>query len=217
MIRLIRLVIVLFPVLVKLIKMRKSWSQPKTQLIQQCINTPAHITGYSISMDQVFYAETAVFAAGCFWGVQFYFDQVPGVLKSEVGYTGGRTKNPTYEEVCYTDTGHVEAVRLEFNPNTISYETLARHFFRLHNPTQIDRQGPDIGAEYRSMIYYTSPEQQEIAENVKKELQPNYDKPIATRIASAKTFWLAEDYHQKFTERTGHGMCHVPYKEIQLA
>lgn len=166
-------------------------------------------------MNEVFHPEIAVFAAGCFWGVQYYFDQVPGVLRTVVGYTGGRTKDPTYEQVCHTDTGHAEAVYIEFNPHVVSYESLLKHFFRMHNPTQLNRQGPDIGSQYRSVIFYQDEEQETLAETAKREAQKQWDKPIVTRISKAKTFWEAEDYHQKFTERTGRGMCHVPYEPLK--
>lgn len=156
----------------------------------------------------------AIFAAGCFWGVQYYFDQVPGVTNSTVGYTGGQTENPTYEEVLTHKTGHTEAVLLEFDPEQVSYETLVRHFFRMHDPTQLNRQGWDIGNNYRGAIYFFDQEQQEIAEQIKRELEPKFDKPIVTEIAQAGEFYEAEDYHQKYTEKTGRGMCHVPYEPI---
>lgn len=165
-------------------------------------------------MKEVFHPETAVFAAGCFWGVQYYFDQVPGVLETTVGYTGGRTDNPTYETVCNTDTGHAEAVKVVFNPEVVSYETLLKHFFRMHNPTQLNRQGLDIGTQYRSVIFYHDEKQEKLAEAAKQQAQKQWDKPIATKVSKAKTFWEAEDYHQKFTERTGRGMCHVPYAPV---
>lgn len=165
-------------------------------------------------MKDVYKPEIAVFAAGCFWGVQYYFDQVPGVTKTVVGYTGGRTKHPTYDLVCNTDTGHAEAVYIEFNPHIVTYETLLRQFFRMHDPTQVDRQGPDIGPQYRSSIFYQNEQQKQLAESVRDELQPGFDRPIATRIAHGREFWPAEDYHQKFTERTGRGMCHVEYSPV---
>lgn len=156
-----------------------------------------------------------MFAAGCFWGVQYYFDQVPGVVKSTVGYTGGHTENPTYEEVCTRRTGHAEAVLLEFDPAKVSYETLCRHFFRMHDPTQLNRQGWDIGNNYRSAIFYFDNEQLEIAEQVRDEYQPKFDKPIVTEFAPAGKFYEAEAEHQKYTERTGRGMCHVPYEPLK--
>lgn len=158
--------------------------------------------------------QRAYFAAGCFWGVQYYFDQIPGVTATAVGYMGGHTEHPTYEEVCTHTTGHAEAVEVIFNPDELTYETLVRHFFRLHDPTQLNRQGPDIGDSYRSAIFYTDDSQLRVAEEIRSEVQPNYKLPIVTQIAPAKEFYQAEDYHQKFAERTGRGMCHIPYKEL---
>ncbi len=156
----------------------------------------------------------AIFAAGCFWGVQYYFDQVPGVKSTTVGYTGGHTVNPSYEDVCSHTTGHAEALLVEYSPKKVSYETLTKHFFRMHDPTQLNRQGPDIGDSYRSAIFYFNDEQKVIAERVRDELQAGFDKPIVTQIVPDVTFYPAEDYHQKFTEKTGQGMCHVPYQAI---
>jgi methionine-S-sulfoxide reductase len=158
--------------------------------------------------------QQAIFAAGCFWGVQYYFDQVPGVVSTTVGYTGGTTEDPTYEEVCTHTTGHAEAVLVEFDEGKVSYETLVRQFFRMHDPTQLNRQGPDIGDSYRSAIFYVTDDQKEIAEKVMAELVPQYKQPIVTVIEQAGPFYEAEDYHQKYTERTGHGACHVPYEPI---
>lgn len=156
----------------------------------------------------------AIFAAGCFWGVQFYFDQVPGVTDSVVGYTGGHTENPTYEEVCTHTTGHAEAVEIEFDPQELSYETLVRQFFRMHDPTQLNRQGPDVGDSYRSAIFYIDDVQKAIAEQIRDEIQLTHNDRVVTQIEPATEFYPAENYHQKFTERTGRGMCHVPYQEI---
>ncbi len=160
--------------------------------------------------------EKAIFAAGCFWGVQYYFDQVPGVVETRAGYTGGRTKNPTYEQVCGHTTGHAEAVEVAFDPKQVSYKVLVKHFFRMHDPTQLNRQGPDIGNQYRSAIFYTSAEQREVAEKVKQQAAAGFDKPIVTQIAQAAPFYPAEDYHQKYAERTGRGMCHIPYAPIKF-
>lgn len=158
-------------------------------------------------------SQTAILAAGCFWGVQYYFDQVPGVLESEVGYAGGHVKEPTYEQVCMHTTGHAEAVRLEFNPVEASYETLLSHFFRLHDPTQLNRQGPDVGDNYRSAIFYTNEEQQQIAEKVLAKLNKSqFDGKIVTEITPASDWWPAEPFHQKFTERTGQGACAIDPK-----
>ncbi|HUS26803.1 MAG TPA: peptide-methionine (S)-S-oxide reductase MsrA [Nevskiaceae bacterium] len=158
--------------------------------------------------------QKALFAAGCFWGVQYYFDQVPGVLTTTAGYTGGHTKNPTYEKVCTHTTGHAEAVLIEFDPANTSYEVLVKQFFHMHDPTQLNRQGPDIGDSYRSAIFYFGDDQKKIAESVRKAVQPTLEKPIVTQIIAAGPFYEAEAYHQKFTERTGRGMCHIPYAPV---
>lgn len=160
--------------------------------------------------------ETAIFAAGCFWGVQDYFDQVPGVTKTTVGYTGGHVDNPSYELVCTHTTGHAEATEVEFDPEKVTYEELARHFFRMHDPTQLNRQGPDIGDNYRSAIFYNSEEQKKTAEAVKAELEKSkaFDKPIVTEITKASVFWRAEEYHQHYTQKTGFGGCHIAYEPL---
>jgi methionine-S-sulfoxide reductase len=158
--------------------------------------------------------EKALFAAGCFWGVQYYFDEVPGVTKTTAGYTGGHVKNPTYEQVLTHSTGHAEAVLIEFDPKTVSYETLCKQFFRMHDPTQLNRQGPDVGENYRSAIYYFDDGQKKTAEAVKQASQRNFKQPIVTEITKAGPFYEAEAYHQKYAERTGHGMCHIPYKPV---
>jgi methionine-S-sulfoxide reductase len=158
--------------------------------------------------------EKAIFGAGCFWGVQYYFDQIPGVVKTTVGYSGGRTKNPTYEEVCSHTTGHAEVTLVEFDPTKVSYQTLVQHFFRLHDPTQLNRQGPDVGDSYRSAIFYTSEEQKNVAEKVLKNAQANFEQPIVTELTRASEFYPAEDYHQKYVQRTGRGYCHVEYKPL---
>ncbi len=156
-----------------------------------------------------------IFAAGCFWGVQFYFDQVPGVIKTTVGYSGGHTKSPTYEQVCSHTTGHAEVTLIEFDTKLVSFETLLKQFFRMHDPTQLNRQGPDVGDQYRSAIFYFDEKQKAIAEKVKKEQQSNFEKPIVTEITQAAEFYPAEEYHQKFTEKTGQGACHIPYAPVK--
>ncbi len=160
--------------------------------------------------------QVAIFAAGCFWGVQFYFDQVPGVLETEVGYIGGHTDHPTYEQVCSHTTGHAEAVKIIFDPQKVTYDKLSKHFFRLHDPTQLNRQGPDIGDSYRSAIFYADEEQKAAAQKIIDGLNKSaeYQAPIVTTLEPAGKFWPAEDYHQKFTERTGKGMCHVAYEPV---
>jgi methionine-S-sulfoxide reductase len=158
--------------------------------------------------------QEAIFAAGCFWGVQFYFDQIPGVTSTTVGYTGGTLENPTYEDVCTHTTGHAEAVLVEFDESKVNFEMLTRHFFRMHDPTQLNRQGPDVGDNYRSAIFYVTDVQKEIAEKVRDELQTTTEQPIVTQIEEAGPFYEAEAYHQKFAERTGRGMCHIPYEPL---
>lgn len=156
----------------------------------------------------------ALFAAGCFWGVQYYFDQVPGVVKTTAGYTGGHTKNPTYDEVATRLTGHDESVLIEFEPEKVSYQTLVKQFFRMHDPTTLNRQGPDVGSEYRSALYYFDEEQRKTAITIRNQTQEKLGKPIVTEIVPAGPFYEAEPYHQKFTERTGLGMCHIPYAAV---
>jgi methionine-S-sulfoxide reductase len=157
---------------------------------------------------------TVLLGAGCFWGVQAYFDQVPGVIETTVGYSGGHVANPTYEMVCSHTTGHAEVTKVEFDPEKISYADILRQFFRMHDPTQLNRQGPDVGDSYRTAIFYFDDAQRETAEKVKAEQQAKFDKPIVTEITKAGPFYEAEDYHQKFFEKTGRGACHVPYAPI---
>jgi len=159
--------------------------------------------------------QKALFAGGCFWGVQYYFDQIPGVVKTTAGYTGGHAKNPSYDEVCTHTTGHAEAVLIEFDPAKVSYRTLVRHFFRMHDPTQLNRQGPDIGDNYRSAIFYFDDGQKIIADKVRAAAAVNPKKPVVTELTPAGPFYEAEPYHQKFTERTGMGMCHVAYQPLK--
>ena len=159
-------------------------------------------------------SDRAYFAAGCFWGTQYYFDQVPGVVATRVGYSGGHTKNPTYEDVCYKDTGHAEVLEVSFDPQVVNYKQLVEHFLYMHNPTQVGGQGPDIGDQYRSAIFYTSDDQQRIAHDVINSKKNDYTDPIATEVTAAGEFYEAEDYHQKYAERTGRGICHRPYKNM---
>ncbi len=155
--------------------------------------------------------EKATFGAGCFWGVEASFRELEGVSDVAVGYEGGHTENPTYHEVCTDRTGHVEVVEVDFDPARVSYEALLRHFFALHDPTQVNRQGPDIGGQYRSVVFYHSPEQQETAERIKQELDGSgqFRRPIATAIEPAQTFYRAEEYHQRYLERRGLANCHL--------
>ncbi|MDQ3123811.1 MAG: peptide-methionine (S)-S-oxide reductase MsrA [bacterium] len=158
--------------------------------------------------------QTAIFAAGCFWGVQYYFDQIPGVTESEVGYIGGKTDAPNYEDVCHENTGHAEAVKVSFDSEKVSFEKLLKQFFRMHDPTQLNRQGPDVGTQYRSAIFPINDEQKKLAELEILNLKQGPDKDIMTSIEPDMIFWPAEEYHQKFTEKTGRGMCHIPYAPV---
>lgn len=160
--------------------------------------------------------DTAIFAAGCFWGVQFYFDQVPGVVETEVGYIGGHKDNPSYWEVASHKTGHAEAVKISFDPAKTSYDSLLKQFFRMHDPTQLNRQGPDVGDQYRSAIFYSDGTQKQAAQNTIEQLNKSdqFEKLIVTSLEPAAKWWPAEDEHQKFTERTGRGMCHVAYAPV---
>ncbi|OGL34439.1 peptide-methionine (S)-S-oxide reductase [Candidatus Saccharibacteria bacterium RIFCSPHIGHO2_12_FULL_47_16b] len=160
-------------------------------------------------------SQKAIFAAGCFWGVQYFFDMVPGVIKTVVGYSGGHTKNPTYKQVCSHTSGHAEAVKIVFDTKKVSYETLVRHFFRIHNPTQLNRQGPDVGDQYRSAIFYSNVTQKKKAQKILDELNKSqFHGRIVTTLEPADQFYPAEDYHQKYTQCTGRGMCHVAYEPI---
>lgn len=153
----------------------------------------------------------ATFAAGCFWGVEATFRQLPGVIATAVGYIGGKTDNPTYEQVCTDRTGHAEAVEVEFDPAQVSYEQLLALFWQLHDPTQLNRQGPDHGSQYRSAIFTHSPEQQAAAEASKQELDKSgkFRRPIVTLIEPASTFYRAEEYHQQYLEKRGQSSCHI--------
>ena len=155
--------------------------------------------------------EKATFAAGCFWGVEATFRQLPGVILTRVGYIGGHTENPTYKQVCTDGTGHAEAVEVEFDPQKIGYGDLLKVFWENHDPTQVNRQGPDWGTQYRSAIFYHSPEQQAQAQASKESLERShqYAKPIATQIVPAPTFYEAEQYHQQYLEKRGLASCHV--------
>ena len=145
--------------------------------------------------------QTAVFAAGCFWGVEVAFRAVPGVVDARVGYVGGHSQNPTYREVCRGDTGHAEAVEVRFDPDETSFAELLEVFWRRHDPTQKDRQGPDVGSQYRSAIFPRNESQRAAAEESRAKVQERFRRPVATTIESAETFWPAEDYHQRYLEK----------------
>lgn len=159
--------------------------------------------------------EEAIFAAGCFWGVEYYLKQLPGVLKTEVGYTGGHQKNPTYQQVCSGTTGHYEAIRVVYDPTKINYEDLTKYFFEIHNPTQTSGQGPDLGQQYLSAIFYYDDEQKKIALKLMNELE-QLGYRVATKLLPVSTFWRAETYHQDYYEKMGkEPYCHRYEKKFE--
>ncbi len=182
--------------------------------VRHCVNS---ISMDFIPADQIKLSdkqEVAIFAGGCFWGVEHLFKKTTGVLETEVGYIGGYKANPTYEEVCSHTTGHAEALRVTFDPGLIGFEELAKLFFEIHDPTQVNRQGPDIGDQYRSEIFYTNNSQKRISENLIKILESKGLK-VATKLTSATTFWQAERYHQDYYAKTGGTpYCHIYTKRF---
>ena len=155
--------------------------------------------------------EKATFGAGCFWGVEARFAEMPGVIDTAVGYEGGELEHPTYKEVCTDRTGHAEVVDVTFDPSRISYDTLLDAFFAMHDPTQLNRQGPDWGAQYRSVVFARDEEQMRQAREKIDELNASgaYRKPIVTKVEPATTFWKAEEYHQRYLEKRGMVHCHI--------
>ena len=153
--------------------------------------------------------EQAMFGAGCFWGVQHSFDQLEGVLETYVGYSGGTVEDPGYKDVCYGTTGHAEVVWLRYDPDVISYEELLEHFWSIHDPTTLDRQGPDVGSQYRSVIFYYGQKQQDAAILSKLGHQNRFIDTIVTEILPAGTFWKAEEYHQRYFEKNPGRGCHT--------
>jgi len=155
--------------------------------------------------------ETATFGAGCFWGVEETFKDIPGVQSTAVGYLGGTYDNPTYKDVCTGRTGHAEVLQLQYDPNQVSYDSLLDTFWRNHNPTTLNRQGPDVGSQYRSAIFFHTAQQAETAQASKEKLQRSgtVRKPIVTEITPASTFYPAEEYHQRYLEKRGMGACHI--------
>jgi peptide-methionine (S)-S-oxide reductase len=153
--------------------------------------------------------EKATFGGGCFWGVEIAFRNVPGVLDTAVGYEGGTVANPSYEDVCTDGTGHAEVVQVEFDPDELSYEELLDTFWEVHDPTQKNRQGPDVGSQYRSVILFHSPEQEEQALEAKARVQAASERPVVTEIVPAAEFWRAEDYHQQYLVKRGLATCRI--------
>jgi len=155
------------------------------------------------------HTEKATFGAGCFWGVEEAFRTLEGIVETTVGYAGGITENPDYEAVCTGKTGHAEVVEMVFDPTVISYQQLLNTFWNMHDPTTLNRQGPDAGTQYRSIIFTHSLEQKDIAKASKQAMQARFKKPIVTQILPAPPFWRAEEYHQKYLQKRGYGACHI--------
>jgi len=155
--------------------------------------------------------EKATFAAGCFWGVEAEFRKIRGVTSTAVGYEGGHTTNPSYQDVCTDKTGHAEVVQVEYDPQQVTYEELLNVFWENHDPTQVNRQGPDVGTQYRSAIFFHTEEQKRVAEASKSDRSSSgrYRRPIATEILPAQPFWRAEEYHQQYLEKRGLASCHI--------
>ena len=155
--------------------------------------------------------EVATFGAGCFWGVEAAFRRTPGVIDAAVGYSGGDLEKPTYIDVCTDETGHAEVVQVTFDPQKLNYSQLLDVFWKIHDPTQVNRQGPDFGKQYRTVIFFHSRDQEEIARKSKQALESSgkFRHPIATEISPVKTFWRAEEYHQRYLEKRGAESCHI--------
>lgn len=153
--------------------------------------------------------EKATFGGGCFWGVEVAFRNVPGVTDTAVGYMGGTVANPTYEQVCTDRTGHAEVVQVEYDPDELSYEQLLDTFWEVHDPTQRNRQGPDVGTQYRSVVFFHTPEQEEQALASKARIQAQSAEPVVTEIVPASDFWRAEEYHQQYLVKRGVATCRI--------
>ncbi len=166
---------------------------------RHCVNS---ISMDFIASDDTPLTDTAIFAGGCFWGVEYYMKKMKGVISTEVGYTGGKTDNPTYKEVCSGTTGHYEAIEVVFDPRITTYEAVTKLFFEIHDPTQWNHQGPDVGVQYRSAVFYRDEEQKSITEKLIRELKETAY-PVVTEVLPATTFWKAEDYHQEYYDHKG--------------
>jgi peptide methionine sulfoxide reductase msrA/msrB len=180
--------------------------------VRHCVNSLS--LGFLPAVKTAAVTQKAIFAGGCFWGVEYHFNKLKGVLSAKSGYTGGLIDHPTYKQVCTGRTGHAEAVEIAFDPALVSYETLAKLFFEIHDPTELNRQGPDIGTQYRSAVFYTDEEQKKVAEKLIGELKAKGYK-VVTTVEHAGTFWVAEEYHQDYYERNGHEpYCHIYQKRF---
>jgi len=155
--------------------------------------------------------ESIMLGAGCFWGVEEYFKQMPGITQTKVGYSGGHTENPSYKDVCTGTSGHAEVIYIEYNPEIVSLDTILEHFWQMHDPTQLNQQGLDHGTQYRSAIFYYSEEQKIASQKSKLNAAKFFKMPIVTVIEAAKFFWSAEEYHQRYFEKTGGQSCHVRF------
>jgi len=184
-----------------------------TKNVRHCVNSISlNFIPAGKSVDSK--TNTAIFAGGCFWGMEYYFQKTPGVISVSSGYTGGHKENPTYEDICDHTTGHAEAIEVIFDPQKTNYEDLAKLFFEIHDPTQIDRQGPDVGDQYRSEIFYLNNQQKIIAENLISILT-NKGYKVATKVTKATTYWKAENYHQNYYQNNGNKpYCHFYKKKF---
>lgn len=180
--------------------------------IRHCVNSVS-LTFEAVKLPQELY-DTAYFASGCFWGTQYHFQKQAGVISTEVGYMGGHRENPSYEQVCTGNTGHAETTKVVFDPSKTSYEKLAQLFFETHDQSQVNRQGPDIGTQYRSVIFYTSEEEKQTAKKLIEQLK-NKGFKVATELTPASTFWKAENYHQNYYQNKGGSpYCHIYQKKF---
>lgn len=186
---------------------------PKPTGLRYCMNS-ASLTFIETTPEALKKPQTVIFGAGCFWGVEEAFRKLKGVIDAPVGYSGGTLKNPTYEDVCTHTTGHAEVVQVTYDPAVISFEKLVQSFFEMHDPTSVNRQGPDVGDNYRSAIFFTTPEQETIARAVAAKIDKSgeWKNPVATQIEFAGPFYRAEEYHQRYGEKHGGGFCHIPRK-----
>lgn len=181
--------------------------------VRHCVNSVS-LQFIPAAPDKNAQTDTAIFAGGCFWGVEYYMHEMDGVLSTEVGYIGGHTNNPTYKEVSYHKTGHAEAIRVVFDPSKTNYEKVAKLFFEIHDPTQLNRQGPDVGEQYRSEVFYFNMEQKAITDSLITILK-NKGLPVVTAVTPASTFWKAEDYHQQYYSKgKGTPYCHKYVKKF---